>query len=123
MFKKIIIGPAYHLRGGISESNQSLHNYFKKSTDNSLIISYSLQYPSFLFPGKKQVVDGPFKKSNTILNLINTLNPFSWIKTAKLIIKEQPHYVIVRYWHPYFGTDDPFCLDYRAFDCKNLVYH
>ena len=108
MFKKIIIGPAYPLRGGISESNQSLHNYFKKSTDNSLIISYSLQYPRFLFPGKKQVVDGPFKKSNTILNLINTLNPFSWIKTVKLIIKEQPHYVIVRYWHPYFAI----CLSF-----------
>ena len=103
MLKRIIIGPAYPLRGGISESNQALQNYFEEKSQLSKIVSYSLQYPSFLFPGKKQTMDGILSSSDNTFSLINSLNPFSWFKAAKWIIKEKPHYVIIRYWHPYFA--------------------
>ena len=87
--KRIIIGPGYPLRGGISESNQALHNYFQEKGENSKIISYSLQYPKFLFPGKTQTMDGVSNEFDNTFNLINTLNPFSWFKTAKWIIKQK----------------------------------
>ena len=103
MLKIIIIGPAYPLRGGIAESNHALHNSFLKAGYSSEIISYSLQYPNFLFPGSKQTTDTEENSISNIITLINTLNPFSWIKTAKYIISQQPNYVIVRYWHPYFS--------------------
>ena len=106
MFKKIIIGPGYPLRGGISESNQALYNAFKHNMEDVNIISYSLQYPKILFPGKKQFMDNIDHDVDGVDHLINTLNPFSWFKTARHIIKENPQYVIVRYWHPYFA----FCL-------------
>ena len=54
---RIIIGPGKPLRGGISESNQALHSYYRANRIESYIVSYSLQYPSFFFPGKKQTVD------------------------------------------------------------------
>ncbi|MAQ69504.1 MAG: glycosyl transferase family 1 [Flavobacteriales bacterium] len=101
--KRIIIGPGYPLRGGISESNQALDHFFQDSGEYSKIVSYSLQYPQFLFPGKKQTVDKPIDKV-TNLSMINTLNPVSWFKTAKYIIRENPNYVILRYWHPYFSV-------------------
>ena len=101
--KRIIIGPGYPLRGGISESNQALDKFFQDSGEYSKIISYNLQYPQFLFPGKKQTVDNPIHKTTT-LSMINTLNPFSWLKTAQYIIRENPDYVILRYWHPYFAV-------------------
>ena len=66
-------------------------------------MSYSLQYPQFLFPGKKQTMDGVLHSSDNTFSLINSLNPFSWLKAAKWIIKEKPNYVIIRYWHPYFS--------------------
>ena len=103
MLKRIIIGPGYPLRGGISESNQALDHFFQDSGEYSKIVSYSLQYPQFLFPGKKQTVDKPIDKV-TNLSMINTLNPVSWFKTAKYIIRENPNYVILRYWHPYFSV-------------------
>jgi D-inositol-3-phosphate glycosyltransferase len=102
LLKRIIIGPGYPLRGGISESNQALDKFFQDSGEYSKIISYNLQYPQFLFPGKKQTVDNPIHKTTT-LSMINTLNPFSWFKAAKYIIRENPNYVILRYWHPYFS--------------------
>lgn len=103
LLNRIIIGPAYPLRGGISESNQSLHECFKQEKGSSQIISYSLQYPKLLFPGKKQQIDSDCDNFDRVRNMINTLNPFSWIKTARYIINEKPDYVIVRYWHPYFA--------------------
>ncbi len=103
MFKKIIIGPGYPLRGGISESNQALYNAFKHNMEDVKIISYSLQYPKILFPGKKQFMDNIGQDVVGVDHLINTLNPFSWFKTARHIIQEKPQYVIVRYWHPYFS--------------------
>lgn len=101
--KRIIIGPGYPLRGGISESNQALDKFFQDSGEYSKIISYSLQYPQFLFPGKKQTIDNPIDQTTTF-SMINTLNPFSWFKTAQYIIRENPDYVILRYWHPYFAV-------------------
>ena len=103
---RIIIGPGKPLRGGISESNQALHSYYRANGFQSYIVSYSLQYPSFFFPGKKQTVDDVFDKDDSTLNLINTVNPFSWIRAVNWILSKHPDYVIVRYWHPYFA----FCL-------------
>ena len=112
---KIIIGPGYPLRGGISESNQALYESFVANKELIQLISYSLQYPHFLFPGKTQVVDNEIDHCHNSISMINTLNPFSWFKTVKYIFKQKPHYVIVRYWHPYFAI----CL---SIICRFLQY-
>tara|TARA_B100000700_G_scaffold319580_1_gene414984 strand:- start:75 stop:1259 length:1185 start_codon:yes stop_codon:yes gene_type:complete len=107
LLNRIIIGPGYPLRGGISESNQALNNYFQAIGQKSKIVSYSLQYPRIFFPGKNQSIERRSTQHNhNTINLINTLNPFSWIKTFNWVLKKKPDYVIVRYWHPYFA----FCL-------------
>ena len=103
MLKRIIIGPSYPLRGGISESNYALQSSFKKKGEIVKVISYSLQYPKFLFPGKTQTMDDTKKFVDNTFNLINTLNPLSWLKAANFILQQKPDYVIVRYWHPYFS--------------------
>jgi len=99
----IIIGPGYPLRGGISESNQALQKSFIKENINCEIISYSLQYPSILFPGKTQIVDSQNNIVSNTINLINTLNPISWFRTVRYIMRNKPTFIIVRYWHPYFA--------------------
>ena len=108
MLKRIIIGPTYPLRGGISESNHALQSAFKEKGGVTKIVSYSLQYPSFLFPGKTQNMDDVKESADNTFKLINTLNPVSWIQTIRWIIKEKPDYIIVRYWHPYFAI----CLSF-----------
>tara|TARA_B100000575_G_scaffold288199_1_gene287835 strand:- start:6925 stop:8073 length:1149 start_codon:yes stop_codon:yes gene_type:complete len=120
--RKIIIGPAYPLRGGISESNDSLFDSFKSKGDDVRIISFSLQYPNLLFPGKNQYTKSNTKVSNST-ELINTLNPFSWIKVAIQINKIKPDYVIVRYWHPYFALCLGFiCAIIKIFSIKVIAW-
>jgi len=109
LLKRIIIGPGLPLRGGISESNEALNRCFRAKNETSLIVSFSLQYPKFLFPGKKQIVDDLHNiGTEGVVNLINTLNPFTWFKAARFILNQKPDYVIVRYWHPYFAI----CLSF-----------
>jgi D-inositol-3-phosphate glycosyltransferase len=102
--KIFIIGPAYPLRGGPAQLNENLCAELIKRGHDAQIISYSLQYPSFLFPGTSQ-----FEQSGTaptglkIHALINTVNPLSWQKTARFIKKEKPDFVLFRYWLPFFG--------------------
>lgn len=102
--KIFIIGPAFPLRGGPAQFNENLCAELNKAGHDAQIISYSLQYPNFLFPGSSQ-----FEKSGSapagirIHTLINTVNPFNWIKVAGFIKKNKPDFILFRYWLPFFG--------------------
>jgi glycosyltransferase involved in cell wall biosynthesis len=101
--KIVIIGPAYPYRGGnslfISYVSDSLKNLFDVK-----IINYKLLYPSFLFPGTTQ-----FDKSNVLIKkadndrIINSINPYTWIKAALKIRKEKPDLIVFDWWHPFFS--------------------
>jgi glycosyltransferase involved in cell wall biosynthesis len=102
--KIAIIGPAHPLRGGgISTFNERLAQVLQEQGHHVVIYSFSLQYPSFLFPGKSQFTDEPAPAGLTIHSIINSVNPFNWIKTGLLIKKEKYDLVIVRYWLPFMG--------------------
>lgn len=97
--KITIIGPYPPFRGGISDFNYSLSKELSKNNELQLI-NFSTQYPKLLFPGKTQYKDDSSdNKSNRILN---SINPFSWRKTAKRIIEYNPDLVILQYWMPFF---------------------
>lgn len=102
--KIFIVGPAYPLRGGPAQFNENLCAELTKAGHDARIISYSLQYPNFLFPGSSQFEQsGEAPKGLKIYDLINTINPFSWFKTARFIKREQPDFILFRYWLPFFG--------------------
>ena len=101
--KIIIIGPAFAYRGGIANFNNSLAVEYKSQGADVKIYSFSLQYPSFLFPGKTQYEEGEGPKDIEIIPIVNSINPFNWFKVASRIKKENPDYVIIRYWLPFMA--------------------
>jgi glycosyltransferase involved in cell wall biosynthesis len=104
MLKIFIIGPAYPLRGGPAQFNENLCSELLKAGHDAQIISYSLQYPNFLFPGSSQYEQsGTAPAGIKIHTLINTINPFNWISVAGFIKKEKPDFILFRYWLPFFG--------------------
>lgn len=99
--KIIILGPAYPFRGGIANFTDSLYQELIKN--NSVkIISFKRLYPSILFPGKSQFEYKDNKDDNTN-RIIDSINPFNWLKVGKLIKKEFPDFIIIMYWLPFFG--------------------
>lgn len=103
MAKVIIIGPAHPLRGGLATFNQRLAKQFNDEGHDCSIYSFSLQYPSFLFPGKTQYTDEPAPEKLTIHTVINSINPFNWIKIGNRLKKEKPDIIVVRFWLPFMG--------------------
>ena len=101
--KVVIIGPAHPLRGGLATFNQRLAKEFIAQGDDCYICSFSLQYPGFLFPGTTQYSDEPAPTDIKIVSLVNSVNPFNWIKTGNRLRKEKPDLIVVRYWLPLMG--------------------
>lgn len=99
-----IIGPAHPLRGGgISTFNERLAKVLQEQGHTVVIYSFSLQYPSFLFPGKSQFTSEPAPQGLVIHSIINSINPFSWLKAGKTIRDAKHDLIIVRYWLPFMG--------------------
>lgn len=100
----VILGPAHPLRpGGITTFNERLCRAFVEAGHNCSIWSFSLQYPSFLFPGSSQFTDAPAPAGITIHSEINSVNPLNWIKVGRKLRKIKPDIIVVRYWIPLMG--------------------
>lgn len=99
----IIIGPAYPLRGGLSSFNERMARAFTKENFDTSIYTFSLQYPSFLFPGTTQYSTEPPPNDLKIYQNINSINPFNWCLIGREIKNKQPDIIVVRYWLPFMG--------------------
>ena len=98
--KFLVFSAAYPYRGGISDSTHSLCNELIKSGFNTEVWTFSLLYPSFLFPGKSQYSNEGYVQNFKITRVINTMNPFNWVRVSKMANKIMPESIILRYWSP-----------------------
>ncbi len=98
----LILGTAYPLRGGIAHYNALLYSYLKKHHTVE-IISFKRQYPKFLFPGKTQEDRGEPGLPVESQQLIDSVNPFNWIRVGVQLRKRNADAVIFKYWLPFFG--------------------
>lgn len=103
MGKIYILSPAHPLRGGIAASSERLAQALQEAGHEVEMISFSLQYPDFLFPGKTQFTDDPAPANLRIRTLLNSVNPLNWWSVGQLLRKERPDLIIVRYWLPFMG--------------------
>jgi D-inositol-3-phosphate glycosyltransferase len=101
--KIIFTGPAHPYRGGPATFNDRLVQQFSSEGHDVEILTFSLQYPGFLFPGKTQYSDTPAPQGIRIERKLNSINPFSWISVGRRIKKAQPDILLLRYWLPFFG--------------------
>ena len=101
--KLVIIGPAWPLRGGLSAFDEKLATQFTEKGIQTRIETFSLQYPSILFPGKSQYTTDPKPNNVNIEVCINSINPFNWIKIGLKLHREKPDLIIVRFWIPFLA--------------------
>lgn len=101
--KIAILGTAHPLRGGLAAFNERLASQLQEEGHNVTIWSFSLQYPSFLFPGKTQYTDEPAPRGLDIRTTVNSVNPLNWLSVGAKMNKEQYDLVIVKYWLPFMG--------------------
>lgn len=100
--KMVLIGPVYPYKGGIAHYTSLLCRALRKEHDVEMI-SYSLQYPKLLFKKEQRDYTSTKFMVEGTHYWINTVNPFSWVKTARKIKKCKPNLIIIEWWHPYFA--------------------
>jgi len=106
--KIIIVGTAFPYRGGLAAYNERLAREYVKQGNEVEMITFTMQYPGFLFPGKTQYSSESTPTDLKISRRINALNPLNWISVGREIRKKSPDKVIFCYWMafmaPCFGT-------------------
>lgn len=101
--KVVIIGPAYPLRGGLATYNERLARAFREAGDTVRLVTFSLQYPGFLFPGQTQYSTEAAPADLQIEVSLNSMNPLSWLALGRRLRREQPDLVVFRFWLPLMG--------------------
>ncbi|MCR9173129.1 MAG: glycosyltransferase [bacterium] len=98
-----LVSAFYPYRGGIAQFGAMLYRELEKDHE---VVTYTFkrQYPNFLFPGTSQFVTeednaDPIPSERTV----DSINPFSFKKTAKKIDQTSPDLVITQYWMTFFG--------------------
>ena len=101
--KIILVGPVHPYRGGNALYVSHLYDVLKEKFDVE-VINYKLLYPKIFFPGTTQEDKSNVKiKDVPSRRIINSINPITWIKTAKIINKEKADLVVFDWWNPFFG--------------------
>lgn len=101
--KIILVGTAHPFRGGLASFNERLMSQFQQEGHDVLILNFTLQYPSFLFPGKTQFSDSPAPENLKIVRQVNAINPFSWIKNGLFLLSQKPDIILFKYWLPFMA--------------------
>lgn len=100
----VIVGSAYPLRGGgITTFNELLATKLQEQGHQVKIVTFSLQYPSLLFPGKSQYTDEVRAEHLDIEVSVNSINPINWIREGLRIKRMNADLVILRYWIPFIS--------------------
>jgi len=125
--KITILGTAYPYRGGLATFNERLARQFKAEGHEVKVETFTLQYPTFLFPGKTQFSTEEAPQDLSISRSLNSCNPFNWIALGKRIKKEAPDMLICCYWMafmaPAFGTVCRIAKKNKKTRCISLVHN
>lgn len=98
-----ILSVFYPYRGGIAQFNACLHEALGRS-DTVQAFNFKRQYPKCLFPGKTQYVTEQDKASPVgSIRILDSINPFSWRRTAREILRWEPDLVVFSYWMSFFA--------------------
>lgn len=101
--KIIIIGTAFPFKGGLASFNERLAYALQEQGHEVEIVTFTLQYPGFLFPGKSQFSSEAAPPRLTIRQSINSVNPLSWLSTGNFLKKEKADLILIKFWLPFMG--------------------
>jgi glycosyltransferase involved in cell wall biosynthesis len=101
--KIAFLSPFYPFRGGIAQFSDSLFLALQASCEVKAF-TFTRQYPSLLFPGETQFVsENDLNRNIPVARVLDSINPVSYYRTAKEIIKFNPDVVLISYWMPFFA--------------------
>lgn len=97
-----LIGPTYPYRGGIAHYTTLLARAWRQRQTVRLI-SFSRQYPRWLFPGQSDRDPSQQPLQTEADYWIDGVNPLTWWQTARRLRAWQPQAVVFSWWVPFWA--------------------
>jgi glycosyltransferase involved in cell wall biosynthesis len=128
--KVLLIGPVLPFRGGIAQHTTMLLRAFAETTE-AHAISFTRQYPRFLFPGESDR-DPAFEGHVEPLTEyeMDSMNPLSWRRVVRKALAFAPDVVVLPWWQVYWAPSFSYIARRlrRAgipvvFLCHNVIEH
>jgi glycosyltransferase involved in cell wall biosynthesis len=100
--KIALLGPYFPYKGGVAHYTGLLHRELSKKHE-IVAVSYSVQYPHMLYRRPQKDYGNDALRVKETHFLLNTVNPLSWVSTARFINREKPDALLIEWWHPFFA--------------------
>lgn len=103
-----LFGPTFPFRGGIAHYTTLLYRKLKEK-HNVRLFGFSRFYPLWLHPARtdRDVSDFVLREPDAQL-VLDSVNPRSWVKLARMIAEFEPDLVIfswwISFWAPHYAT-------------------
>ncbi|MCI0726025.1 MAG: glycosyltransferase, partial [Chloroflexi bacterium] len=97
-----LIGPTYPFRGGIAHYTTLLARSLREQHE-TLFISFTRQYPGWLFPGRSDRDPSQQPLQTEVERLLDPLNPLSWRRTLGRLRVWRPEVVVLPWWVPFWA--------------------
>ncbi len=128
--KMALVGPVYPYRGGIAHYTAMLYRELVAQGHHVSLFSFKRQYPRWLFPGRSDRDPSRLKLEATCSYTLDSLNPLTWLATARAIRAQRPDVLVLQWWVPFFAPmwlTLTWCV-HRAgikviFICHNVLPH
>ena len=97
-----LLGPLHPWRGGLAQYLQLLGEALEPHAQVNAV-TFTRQYPSFLFPGTSQLDETAPLPNFPTAALLDSIGPLSWRRTAAHLERFAPAAVILKWWMPFFA--------------------
>lgn len=98
-----LIGPVYPYRGGISHFNTRLAIELKNAGHEVQVISFSRQYPSWLYPGKTDKDPSKEYLQVEAEYILDPIYPWTWVRAYKTIRAWKPELILIQWWTTFWA--------------------
>ena len=97
-----LLGPLAPWRGGLAQYLGLLGEALMEDAEVRGV-TFTRQYPGFLFPGTSQLDPEAERPRFPVEALLDSIHPPSWRRTAAHLERFAPGAVILKWWVPFFG--------------------
>ena len=99
----VLLGTAHPYRGGLAAFNERLAEALTEADHWVEVVTFTLQYPGFLFPGESQTDDRPAPARFGVSRKLNSVNPVTYVTTGRYIRSLRPDLIVCKFWLPFMG--------------------
>ncbi len=97
-----LVGPLHPWRGGLAQYLQLLGEALTAGAEVRAV-TFTRQYPGFLFPGTSQFDAQAPRPNFPTAALLDSIGPWSWRRTAAHLEAFAPGAVVLKWWMPFFA--------------------